>query len=103
LIPEGRNAVYDIALTARPNYPVTVGVTDLSPLTRTQPAQLVFEPESWNVTQQATVAAVQDFISHIEPQYVNVSFQLASNDSNFENITTNLPVGVEDDDQSKSD
>ena len=101
LIPEGRDAIYDVILTARPTNSVTVNVDDESVLTSATPSQLVFEPENWNVPQQVTVSAVQDVTSWAEPQQANITFALSSDDVNFDSIASYLTVGVEDDDQSK--
>ncbi|MFV9505668.1 MAG: Calx-beta domain-containing protein, partial [Oscillochloridaceae bacterium umkhey_bin13] len=84
---EGGSTSYTLRLTSQPTDTVRILLTDLPGglLDPALPAELIFEPGTWNVTQTVTVARPDNIVD--EPNYlVTISHSVVSNDPVYQGL-----------------
>jgi hypothetical protein len=87
----GATDTYSVILSSQPTADVTVTVNPGSQLT-TNPTQLTFTPQNWNVAQTVTVIAVND--TAIEGTHGGtIQHTVTSNDNNYNSLVVD-PVNV---------
>ena len=98
-IPEGRWAVYEVTLPNRPRFPVTITYHTITDTITLSHAQMIFDPDGWNIPQNLTVYAVEDNINMRSPYAAAFNLSLGSMDKNFNGPLPNFNVTVEDNDE----
>jgi len=99
-IPEGRWAVYLVSLPNIPTDPLTIIYTPLTPGLAVYPMAMLFEPETWDMTQELTLVAVDDGVNMGGVYESGFNMTLLSLDKNYG--ARQLPgfnVTIEDNDE----
>ncbi|ABA24323.1 Na-Ca exchanger/integrin-beta4 [Trichormus variabilis ATCC 29413] len=93
----GTTDSYTIKLTSQPTYDVIINISNGQQI-RTNPRTLTFTTENWNVAQNVTVTAVDDFLVEGDGNDT-ITHTAISNDVNYNNILINpIEVGITDND-----
>ncbi|WP_372478158.1 esterase-like activity of phytase family protein [Nostoc mirabile] len=93
----GATDSYTVVLTSQPTDNVTININP-GTQTTTNPNQLIFTTQNWNVAQNITVAAVNDAL--VEGNHSNtIQHTAISNDANYNGIAiSSVNVGITDND-----
>ncbi|MBE9007942.1 DUF4114 domain-containing protein [Fortiea sp. LEGE XX443] len=93
----GATDSYSVVLNSQPTANVTVNINSGTQLT-TNPNQLVFTPQNWNIAQTITATAVDDAV--VEGNHIGtIQHTVISTDSNYDDITINaVTVSITDND-----
>ncbi|MBD2251044.1 DUF4114 domain-containing protein [Nostoc parmelioides] len=93
----GTTDSYAIALTSQPTSDVIINISNGQQI-RTNPRTLTFTTENWNVAQNVTVTAVDDFLVEGDGNDT-ITHTAISNDINYNGIAINpIAVGITDND-----
>lgn len=93
---DGPTDTYYIKLNSQPSSTVTLSFTAENQATAT-PALVTFTPSNWNVEQEITMSAIQDFI--IEgPHTASVVYTASSVDASYSGKTASFTIDISDDD-----
>ncbi len=92
--------MYLVSLPNRPTHTLTILYHTLTPTLALSPAQMTFEPEFWNITQELTLVAVEDDTNMASSYGSGFNLTLVSTDRNYGGyLLPDFNVTIEDNDK----